>query len=50
MASLLQPLGSNDRLFLVTSSLFASEDAADDPIVGSVAGLHISKNNVINVY
>ena len=48
--SLLQPLGSNDRFVLVTPPLFASEDSAvdcaDDLVVGSVAGLQISKSNV----
>ena len=49
--SLLHPLGSNDRFLLVSSPLFASEDAAvdcaDDPVAGFVAGLQISKRNIL---
>ena len=47
--SLLRPLGDNDRFFLVTPLLFASEDSAvdcaDGPVAGSVVGLQISESN-----
>ena len=47
--SLLRPLGDNDRFFLLTPPLFASEDSAvdcaDSPVAGSVAGLQISESN-----